>query len=110
MIDVLLVLIIIFMVITPVNSVGLPAGIPQSAESGNPAPSLDIVVAVEKDRSLSINQQPIRPEELEQRLRQIFAARARQVLFVRGHRDLDFENIAHVIDRARSAGVIQIGL
>src|SRR5262245_12511631 len=45
---------------------------------------------VNKDRTLTINQEPVAIENLQDRLRLIFATRANKVIFVRGHRDLDF--------------------
>jgi biopolymer transport protein TolR len=111
LIDVLLVLIIIFMVVLPQHSAGLPAVVPQPAIADpGPIPNEDIIVSVNKDRSIAINQQPIAIERLQERLRAIFAARAKRVIFVRGHRDLDFQEIATVIDLARGADVFQVGL
>ena len=92
LIDVLLVLIIIFMVVVPQHAVGLPAVLPQPAIDS--APQLgDIVVSVNQDRSITINTEPISLERLQERLRAIFATRANKVIFVRGHRDLDFQEI-----------------
>jgi len=100
------------MVVLPEHSVGLPAIVPEPAPPG--AQSIpneeDIVVSVNKDRSIAINQQPIAIEHLQERLRAIFAARAKRVIFVRGHRDLDFQEIATVIDLAKGADVFQVGL
>ena len=112
LIDVLLVLIIIFMVVLPQHSAGLPAVVPQPASiDAEPIPNdQDIIVSVNKDRSISINQQPIAIERLQERLRAIFAARATRVIFVRGHRDLEFQEIATVIDLAKGADVFQVGL
>jgi biopolymer transport protein TolR len=108
LIDVLLVLIIIFMVVVPQRSVGLPAAVPQPAADASPQLA-DIVVSVNKDRSISINTEPIQLERLQERLRTIFAARASKV-FVRGAGDLDFQEIAAVIDIAKGAGIFQVGL
>jgi biopolymer transport protein TolR len=112
LIDVLLVLIIIFMVVLPQHSAGLPATVPQPAEPGAQAIPIDddIVVSVNKDHSITINQQPIAIERLQERLRAIFAARAKKVIFVRGHGDLDFQEIATVIDLAKGADVFRVGL
>jgi biopolymer transport protein TolR len=109
LIDVLLVLIIIFMVVVPQRSVGLPAAVPQPAADASPQLA-DIVVSVNKDRSISINTEPIQLERLQERLRIIFAARASKVVFVRGAGDLDFQEIAAVIDIAKGAGIFQVGL
>jgi biopolymer transport protein ExbD len=112
LIDVLLVLIIIFMVVLPQHSVGLPAIVPEPAPpEAQPIPNdQDIIVSVNKDRSVAINQEPIALDRLQERLRAIFAARAKRVIFVRGHRDLDFQEIATVIDIAKGADIFQVGL
>ena len=111
LIDVLLVLIIIFMVVLPEHSVGLPAVVPQPAPDGAVLEKdRDIVVSVNQDRSISVNQQPVAIERLQERLRAIFASRATRVIFVRGYRDLDFQEIARVIDIAKGADVFQVGL
>jgi len=112
LIDVLLVLIIIFMVVLPQHSVGLPAIVPEPAPpDARPIPNdQDIIVSVNKDRSIAINQEPIALDRLQERLRAIFAARAKRVIFVRGHRDLVFQEIASVIDLAKGADVFQVGL
>ena len=112
MIDVLLVLIIICIVVQPEHPVGLPATLPQPAIADAPAipNDRDIVVSVNRDHSIAINQEAVAVEHLEQRLRVIFAARANKVIFVRGHRDLDFREIARVIDLAKGADVFRVGL
>ena len=112
LIDVLLVLIIIFMVVLPEHSVGLPAVAPQPAPVGGPTPpsDQDIVVSVNQDRSIEINSQPVTIDHLKERLQAIFATRANKVIFVRGYKDLQFLEVARVIDIARGAGVFKVGL
>jgi len=111
LIDVLLVLIIIFMVVLPQHSAGLPTVVPQPSQPG-PAPPVDqdIVISVNQDRSIEINSQPVTLDHLEERLQTIFATRANKVIFVRGHQDLQFLEIARVIDIAKGAGVFKVGL
>jgi biopolymer transport protein ExbD len=106
------VLLIIFMVVVPQHPVGLPAALPQPAPADAPAipRDSDIVVSVNQDQSITINTEPIVLEHLQERLRAIFATRANKVIFVRGHGDLDFQEIAGVIDIARGAEVFQFGL
>src|SRR5258705_5745533 len=81
LIDVLLVLIIIFMVVIPHHSVGLPAEAPQAAMDGTPAPEGEIVVSVNQDRSILVNREPITLDRLQDRLLVIFAALANKVIF-----------------------------
>ena len=111
MIDVLLVLIIIFMVITPTVSKGLEAAIPQQAEEQPPlAQTRDIVISVLKDGRLSLNQKPIELAALRSRLATLYRDSGTNHLFVRGDRELEFHNVAEVIDLARGAGWDRIGL
>jgi biopolymer transport protein TolR len=112
MIDLLLVLIIIFMVVTPLKPVGLKASLPEqaSAESSPARPSEDVVVSIHKDRSLAINSRSVDRADLGPTLQEIFARRAARVLFITAHPDLEFKDVADVIDCAKGAQVFQIGL
>jgi len=111
MIDVLLVLIIIFMVITPTTSHGLNALVPQPDTGSAPAaPSNDIVVTVNGDGTVAINQETIPLEQLSGRLQRLYADHPGHPLFVRGAKDLFFEQVAQVIDIARGAGLDRIAL
>ena len=111
LIDVLLVLLITFMLL-PTRTVGLPSEAPQpAAENQPPAPHpLDIVLRIKKDRSIEIDSQPVVMFELEARLRSLLGARPGAVLFVDGARDLEFADVASVLDIARGAGITRIGL
>jgi biopolymer transport protein ExbD len=112
MIDVLLVLIIIFLVITPQKQVGLKALVPQSAaDDAQPQPpSQDIVITVRSDRTVQLNQEPIEMRNLQERLVRLFGNAADHVVFVRGDRTLDFQYVAEIIDIARGAGLNRIAL
>ncbi len=112
LIDVLLVLLIIFMIITPMTPEGLPALIPQPPPP-HETPQVKertVVISVDKNGSISINQEPVAESQLRDRLLKIFSARAERVVFVEGAPNLDFDQVAGVIDIARGAGVDHIGL
>src|SRR5215469_5623529 len=90
MIDVLLVLIIIFMVITPLTPKGLEALVPQPPPKDakpNPADDRTIVVIIDKDHQMMINTEPISEALLGKRLEDIFKTRAERVMFVKGDPD-----------------------
>ena len=114
MIDVLLVLLIIFMVITPLTPKGLEALVPQpnpdAAQQQQESNTRTIVVSVNADKSILINRDPTSKDLLGDRLQDIFKTRAERVMFVRGAPSLDFRDIAEVIDIAKGAGVDKIGL
>jgi biopolymer transport protein TolR len=110
MIDVLLVLIIIFMVITPIAPTGLPALVPQaspSIQARTVPPPHDIVISV-TEGGVQLNQEAISIERLHGRLVALFANGGNQVIFLRGEKQLEFRRIAEVIDIAKGAGVNRI--
>jgi biopolymer transport protein TolR len=110
MIDILLVLLIVFMLL-PAHSHGLESDLPQPgqprASARNPQ---HVIVRIARDGSLEIDAQRIVTAELEARLRSLFAARPDGVLFVDAEGELNFADVAAVIDTARGAGVGRIGL
>jgi biopolymer transport protein ExbD len=113
MIDVLLVLIIIFMVITPLTPKGLEALIPQPPKKDEPVTPADertIVVTINKDHSMLINTEPIEEAGLGKRLEDIFKTRAERIMFVKGDPDIEYGWVAQVIDVAHGAGIDKVGL
>jgi len=116
MIDVLLVLIIIFMVITPLTPKGLEALVPQPPppnQKPNQSDQRTVVIVVEKegDRAkYSINNEPQVEDKLGDRLQEIFKTRAERVVFVKGEPSLDFMWVAKAIDIAHGAGIDKVGL
>lgn len=111
MIDVLLVLIIIFMVITPLAPRGLNALVPQSSDRPGPsAPSHDIVVTVYGDGTVRLNQEAIAIENLHDRLAVLFRSNLNHVIFVRGDKGINFAPVAQVIDIARGVGLDRVAL
>ncbi len=111
LIDVLLVLLIIFMVIAPLQPEGLHALAPQPAQPGPDEPRpLDIVITVAANGGMDLNQEAVDMDTLPARLKRIFEVRGNTVIFLRGARNLDFEAIARVIDVAHGAGLQRIAL
>ncbi len=113
MIDVLLVLIIIFMVITPLTPKGLEALVPQPPPPNQKVQednSRTVVITINKDKSMLINQEPTDESKLGTRLEEIFKTRAERVVFVKGDNDLEFREVAKAIDIAHGAGIDKVGL
>jgi biopolymer transport protein ExbD len=114
LIDVLLVLIIIFMVITPLVPNGLDALVPQPNKNETP-PSEDVqnrtvVVSMDAAKQVKINQDPTDVRNLGSRLVDIFKTRNDRIIFVKGDATLKFGEVAQLIDIAKGAGVDKIGL
>ncbi|HYL37690.1 MAG TPA: biopolymer transporter ExbD [Bryobacteraceae bacterium] len=113
LIDVLLVLLIIFMVITPLTPHGLDALAPQPPDKNKPQQDTDqrtVVIIIDKDKSMHINNEDTDMKRLGSRLEAIFKTRAERVVFVKGDPDLDYELVAQTIDIAKGAAIDKIGL
>ena len=119
LIDVLLVLLIIFMVITPLTPKGLDALVPQPPPPNQkqPPPTPDRTIVVQlidhgagNAPGLKINQDDATWETLQGRLEDVFKTRAEKVMFVKGDDNVPFADVANVIDIAHSAGVDKVGL
>jgi biopolymer transport protein TolR len=114
LIDVLLVLLIIFMVITPLTPKGLDALVPQPNKDKNPPPedvlNRTIVVSVDANKNLKINQDPVTLDQLGPRLDEIFKTRNDRIMFVKGDPDAHFGDVAAVIDVAHGVYIDKIGL
>ncbi|MDX2153025.1 MAG: biopolymer transporter ExbD [Bryobacteraceae bacterium] len=112
LIDVLLVLLIICMVVTPLKPKGLETLLPQPPQAPAEAagPDRTVVVSIARDGSLTINAEPSAESSLGSRLRDIFKTRAERAVFIKAHPDLEFQHVARAIDLAKGAGIDRIGL
>lgn len=112
LIDVLLVLLIIFMVITPLTPKGLEALIPQPPPPNTPPAQDDrtVVIIINRDKSMQLNTEPISDERLGERLLEVFKTRAERVCFVKADPDLEFQYVAKAIDIAKGAQMDKVGL
>jgi len=113
MIDILLVLLIIFMAVTPVMPKGLEALVPlpdQNSSQPDAAIVLQILHTNTGQPAYKINDANVAKSELAGRLQTIFSARATKVMFIEADKDMEFGPIANGIDIAKGAGVDHVGL
>ena len=114
MIDVLLVLIIIFMVITPLTPKGLDALVPQPAppnqKQEDQVQQKTIVVQILDTGKLKINDEDASWDTLGPRLSDVFKERAEKVAFVKGDDAVRFADVARAIDVMRNSGIDKVGL
>jgi len=112
-IDILLVLLIIFMVITPVRQMDLDVKVPQSQEGDQTEAVVDpsiIVVSVSEAMVIAINNDQTDIGSLGLRLQDIYSARANKNMFISASAKLPYGDVVKIIDIAKGAGVGDIGL
>ena len=112
MVDVMLVLLIIFMVVTPMLQHGHPVEMAKVDHPEN-MPDADkedaLLVAVQRDGKVYFGNDPVDPAALTQKVKDKLAAKA-QTVFVRADKRAKFGVVADTVDNIRAAGVDQIGL
>ena len=111
-IDILLVLLIIFMVITPVRQMDLDVKVPQTSndnDKGAIDPSV-IVVSIGEAGALAINGESQTIGQLGSKLQEIYSKRANKNMFVSASAKLPYGDVVKVIDIAKGAGVGDVGL
>jgi biopolymer transport protein ExbD len=110
MIDILLVLLIIFLVVAPATPYGFGALVPQPGAPDRATPANPVVITVGEGGSIRLNQEPVALTDLRRRLLAIFGNEMPSVVFLRADANLEYREIASVIDIARGAGIERVAL
>lgn len=110
--DVLLVLLIIFMVITPLVQKGIDVKLPETSDSssGGGQPTGLIVVTLQDKDVVEINQMKYEIRGLLEELRRLYSTRQDKTVFIRALAKLPFSKVMEIIDIARGAGIETIAL
>ena len=112
-IDILLVLLIIFMVITPIHPLDLDVKVPQTSNDTDKKAPVDpsvIVVSIGESAQIAINQEPTNIANLGSKLQEIYSARANKNMFISASAKLPYGDVVKIIDIAKGAGVLDVGL
>ena len=110
MIDVLLVLLIIFMIIQPLNRQTIPIQVPppQTSDAAS-GPSNQIVLEVRDDGTYAMNGQLVPKDQLDAQIHSVYDARPVKLLFVKPGPNRIYQDVIEAMDIARGAGVLVIG-
>jgi biopolymer transport protein TolR len=110
-IDILLVLLIIFMVITPVSQLDLDVKVPQQPDSEEAAVAPNvIVVSLGESGTVAINNEPVSLVNLGRELQKIYSERSNKNMFVSASAKVIYGDVVKIIDIAKGAGVGDVGL
>ena len=107
MIDVMLVLLIIFMIVTPLIAAGFKATLPKGKNlDPRPEGENEVVLGIDQGGRYFLNQRPIANGALEDQLRSIFAARTEdKILYFKADNQLRYAKVQDAVETARRAGV-----
>jgi biopolymer transport protein TolR len=108
-IDVMLVLLVIFMVTTPLMQSGIGVNLP-TAETDNAPADEGLRLTVTPEKYISVDNSIININLLENRLKEYFYNRAKKVVFIQADKDIPYGFIVEVMDIAKKAGVETVGL
>ncbi|MEO8033575.1 MAG: biopolymer transporter ExbD [Acidobacteriota bacterium] len=112
LVDVVLVLLIIFMVITPVVQMGYLVRVPPKAPANLPPSAVNdqIVIRLMPDNRVLINKDEVPMDQFAVRMREILHGNTSKMVFFSGSRDVDYDTTIKFLDMARTSGVKNIGI
>jgi biopolymer transport protein ExbD/biopolymer transport protein TolR len=107
MIDVMLVLLIIFMIVTPLIAAGFKATLPKGANlDADPEGTEEVVLGIDASGNFFLDGRSIAPEVLKDQLTAIFAARdTNKILYFKADNQLKYGRVQEAVEMARTAGV-----
>ncbi|HJX30039.1 MAG TPA: biopolymer transporter ExbD [Thermoanaerobaculia bacterium] len=112
LVDVVLVLLIIFMVVTPLLQMGYEVQVPPKVESAAPPPQVNdqIIVRMDAEGRKFINKQVVPDAEFTGRLTTAMQGRQSKVVFFAADGELPYDQVANFMDQVRNAGVQNLGI
>jgi biopolymer transport protein ExbD len=108
--DVLLVLLIIFMVVTPLVQQGVDIQLPTAMNTVDMPENPDVVLYIRADGSLFVNEEPATEETLQLMLEDAMMTASDKKLYLKADQELEYGNIVDIVDILKEAGVELIGI
>lgn len=110
LVDVMLVLLIMFMVTTPLMQQGIEVDLPKTASSGIQATDEPFVLVIHKNKKISAGKESLALASLHEKLRAIFKTRKNKQIYLQADRSVDYGYVAETMAEIRGAGIYNIGL
>ncbi len=111
LVDVMLVLLIIFMITAPMLHQGIEVALPQAEAEALPMRVDDpLVLSVNRDGLVYVQEEPIHPSQLIERLQPLIEARGDDTVFLKGDRELAYGVVMEVLDILHDGGIQHVGM
>jgi biopolymer transport protein TolR len=111
LVDVMLVLLIIMMLVAPMLQKGVDVKLPTAANTTDkPETQGQTVVAIGADRRVFLNTVQVRPDDLTQRVSEIFENKTEKIIIIKADEDVEYSAVMSTMDALRAAGVEDMGL
>ena len=110
MVDVMLVLLIIFMVTTPMMQQGIDIDLPEVASSGTPTTDEPFILEIRRNKKLYVGETEVRIGVLSEKLKAIFSSRKNKQIYLQADRNVDYGLVAEAMGEIRAAGISNISL
>jgi biopolymer transport protein ExbD len=110
LVDVMLVLLVIFMVMTPLLHQELPIDLPLSRSSQDVTDPGHVHLIASADGSLHLNDHPLSRDQLDTALRYLYSSRDDRTIFLQADQALPYSTVIDLMDACREAGVQRIGV
>jgi biopolymer transport protein ExbD len=108
--DVLLVLLIIFMIVTPLVQKGVDVSLPTAVNTITMPDNPEVVMSIKRDGTIYLKDKKITTDTLQSALEEAFLTVADKKLYLRADSDLEYGKVVSLIDAIREAGIEVVGI
>lgn len=110
LVDVMLVLLIMFMVTTPLMQQGIDVDLPKTSPSGVETTDEPFVLVISASQKITVGKQELEIDSLQEKLKAIFETRKNKQIYIQADRKVDYGFVAEAMAEIRAAGIYNIGL
>lgn len=110
LVDVMLVLLIMFMVTTPLMQQGIDVDLPKTSAAGVEVSEEPFILVIHSTRKMTVAKQPISMNELRPKISAIFKGLKSKTVYIQADQKVDYGMVAEAMAEVRAAGVYNIGL
>ena len=109
-VDVMLVLLVIFMVTAPLLQYGVDVDLPESSQVPIEIPKEQVVLSIQKDRTISIDRYKVSLSDLEKKLKGVYEGKKHKQIFLQADKSVPYGFVVQVMAKIKAAGIDRMGL